>query len=408
MAPQEEDTSKRSSPDRARGRISAMVMTPDRIRHDLELPDLTDEAQSGVNPVNLVMEKIINALAEDPDSPPIVRRRGERIVTVGDNFDNLLIPPHAPSRLPQYVRYVDTGHLFRTHTSAMMPAVLREVVRGTHPDDFIVACPGITFRRDVIDPRHTDTPHQMDLWRIRKMGSGEKPVAGKELREVINMIVRVFTPSAEIRFNKTSHPYTLNGVEVEVQLTDGSWLELLEAGELNPRVLRQNGVPQPEKYTGWAIGIGLDRLAMYVKKMRDIRYLRAQSSQIRRQMSDLKPFIDISRRPPLKRKVSLVSVYQDTEVLAERLREIDPALFALIGELQIVEKTPIDKLNDSIRTRLGARAGAGQVNYLLEIDVNPVDHSPTDDEANQVVLAVYNGLNETDVPLPPFKKKRTI
>lgn len=387
-------------------RISPMVMTTDRIRRDLAVPDLTDTKQSGVNPVNLVMEKIFSVLKDNPQNPPLVMHRDERIVNVADNFDNLLIPPEAPSRLPQYARYIDEKNIFRTHTSAMIPPVLREVAKGdVHPDDFIVACPGITFRRDVIDARHTDTPHQLDIWRIKKMQKGEQPITGEEPRRVVTTIVQSLTPNPEIRFNPTSHPYTQNGFEVEVKDTDGSWLEIMEAGELNTEVLRRNGVPEPNSYTGFAMGMGLDRLAMYAKRMKDIRNLRSESPQIKRQMNDLEPFVEVSRKPPLKRKVSLVSASAEPETLAETLRDMDPTIFSLISELKVVGATPVDSLNDAIRTRLGANPGVGQINLLLEIDVNPIDHSANDDEANQVVLATYNALNETKVPLPPFKEK---
>jgi phenylalanyl-tRNA synthetase alpha chain len=88
-------------------------------------------------------------------------------VPVADNYDRLGYPAEAVTRDARYARYVDAGHMLRSHSSAMIPSALRRLAcqpRG----DVLLACPGIVYRRDVIDWQHTGAPHQLDLWRITR------------------------------------------------------------------------------------------------------------------------------------------------------------------------------------------------------------------------------------------------
>jgi len=98
--------------------------------------------------------------------------RASPIVSVADNYDRLGYPADGAARDARYTRYVCEGALLRTQTSAMIPLLLRELAAAP-PDDVVLSCPGLVYRRDVIDRLHVGEPHQVDLWRIARVPLGE-------------------------------------------------------------------------------------------------------------------------------------------------------------------------------------------------------------------------------------------
>ena len=91
----------------------------------------------------------------------IVRR--PPVVPVADNYDRLFYEPDAIARSARYSHYIDEGHMLRTHTTAAIPALLS----ATRKDRLIV-CPGLVYRRDVVDRLHVGEPHQIDIWIARR------------------------------------------------------------------------------------------------------------------------------------------------------------------------------------------------------------------------------------------------
>jgi len=124
----------------------------------------------------------------------------------------------------------------------------------------------------------------MDIWRIKK---GEPRLQRPALIDLIETVAGIVAPGAKYRANEVTHPYTVNGLEVEI-LVAGEWLELLECGEAHPRLLADCGL-NPEEYSGLAMGIGLDRAIMLIKNIDDIRILRSEDPRIKRQMTILTP-----------------------------------------------------------------------------------------------------------------------
>ena len=107
------------------------------------------------------MERAVQALAAFWECP-VHWRRGERIVTVADNYDNLGFDSADVTSYARYTRYVDDRRMLRSHSSAMIPAALRALAADpAAPGDVLLVCPGIVYRRDSIDRLHTGTPHQL-------------------------------------------------------------------------------------------------------------------------------------------------------------------------------------------------------------------------------------------------------
>ncbi|HWH65715.1 MAG TPA: hypothetical protein VNS99_06415, partial [Gaiellales bacterium] len=223
------------------------TITPQQLSAALALRDLSDPAE-GRHAMQLVADAITDALAARWRCPVVVYRAGP-VVTVAENYELLGYPPDAATRDARYTRYVDDTHLLRSHTSAMVPAALRRL--AGREEDVLVACPGLVYRRDVVDRLHVGEPHQLDLWRVRR----GKPLTAGDLDEMVDLVVSAVVPGSPHRTLDASHPYTTAGREVEVDV-DGEWVELLECGLAHPDVLAAAGL---RGHHGLAMGIGMDR-----------------------------------------------------------------------------------------------------------------------------------------------------
>src|SRR4051794_20814874 len=160
------------------------------IARALALRDLTDPS-AGAHAVQLVVDRLEAALFA-AWRVPVRRDAGPRVVAVTDNYDALLYPPDAVTRADRYTRYVDDGHVLRSHTSARIPALLREVVAP----ELLLSVPGVCYRRDVIDRQHVGEPHQIDLWRVRVGGPA---LTEADLHAMVGLVVEAVLPGAPWR-----------------------------------------------------------------------------------------------------------------------------------------------------------------------------------------------------------------
>ena len=174
------------------------TITPQQLGAALALRDLSDPAD-GPHAMQLVAAAITDALAARWRCPVVVHRAGP-VVTVAENYELLGYPPDATTRDARYTRYVDDTHLLRSHTSAMVPAALRRL--AGRDLDAVMACPGLVYRRDVVDPLHVGEPHQLDLWRVR---SGPR-LGRADLEEMIELVVSAVLPAAAIARWRRSIP----------------------------------------------------------------------------------------------------------------------------------------------------------------------------------------------------------
>jgi tRNA synthetases class II core domain (F) len=145
--------------------VTPPTLTDEQLAGALRLRDLSDPA-SGPHAMQLIVAAITDACKGEWRCP-VHTYRASRIVTVAENYEVLGYPPDAPARQARYTRYLDDGRLLRTHTSAMIPQALRRLGSGSPGAELAVACPGLVYRRDVVDRLHVGEPHQLDLWRVR-------------------------------------------------------------------------------------------------------------------------------------------------------------------------------------------------------------------------------------------------
>ncbi|MDY7104217.1 MAG: hypothetical protein S0880_23780 [Actinomycetota bacterium] len=359
-----------------------------RITAALDLRDLTDP-QAGPHAVQHLVDAATSALARRWRCEVVVHR-DRPIVSVEDNYDRLGYPPEATARDRRYTRYVSDTCLLRTHTSAMVPVALRRLAatEPVPPADVLVACPGMVHRRDVIDRLHVGTPHQVDLWRVRR---GD-PLTTADLEAMIATVVRAVLPHVEWRTEARVHPYTTDGLQIDVLADDGTWVEIGECGMADPAVLERAGI-DPGEWTGLAMGLGLDRLLMLRKGVPDIRLLRSDDSRVAAQMLHLGPWESVSDQPPIVRDVSVaVDPALDAELLGDRVREALGADARSVEAVEVLSETPGDDVPVPARARLGLRDG--QKNVLVRVVLRHPERTLTRSEANELRDRVHAALHE--------------
>jgi len=179
------------------------------------------------------------------------------------NFEALNFPPHHPARAMHDTFYFPDGRLLRTHTSGVQVRFM-----GKNPPPLRMIAAGKVYRSDS-DQTHTPMFHQVEGLLVDETSSFA------DLKGTLAEFVRAFFErDFEMRFRPSYFPFTEPSAEVDIawQQPDGStrWLEVLGCGMVHPNVLRACGI-DPEKYTGFAFGLGVERFAMLRYGVNDLR-----------------------------------------------------------------------------------------------------------------------------------------
>ena len=230
---------------------------------DVTLPGI-DSARGGLHPVSRTLERIADIFGrlgfELSDGP--------EIEDDWHNFEALNFPPHHPARAMHDTFYFDDGRLLRTHTSGVQVRYMQDLLArgGTPPLRMIAA--GKVYRSDS-DQTHTPMFHQVEGLLV------DEHASFADLKGTLAEFVRAFFErDFEMRFRPSYFPFTEPSAEVDIawQQPDGStrWLEVLGCGMVHPNVLRNVGI-DPEKYTGYAFGLGVERFAMLRYGVDDLR-----------------------------------------------------------------------------------------------------------------------------------------
>ena len=235
-------------------------------RGDLSLPGRRT-IPGAAHPLSLVLGEIIDvfvglgfAVADGPE-----------VESDYYNFEALNIPKDHPARDMQDTFYVSEDVLLRTHTS---PVQIRTMLRQRPPVRIIV--PGRVYRRDPFDMTHSPVFHQVEGLAV------DRDISMADLRGTLELFAReLFGPDSRIRFRPSFFPFTEPSAEVDVLCfackgagcrvcKQSGWLEILGSGMVHPRVLRNVGY-DPEEVTGWAFGMGVERIAMLKYGVDDLR-----------------------------------------------------------------------------------------------------------------------------------------
>ena len=174
------------------------------------------------------------------------------------NFETLNYPPDHPAFDEQMSFYVDSEHLLRTQTTAFQAHIMER----TKPP-IRAATVGKCYRYEAVDATHSHTFHQVDLLAI------DEGLSMADLKGTFAYFVRQIFGDVEIRFRPDFFPFVEPGVEVAVRWGTG-WLELGGAGMVHPNILEAQGIDS-ERYSGFAWGLGVDRMPMAKYGVNDIR-----------------------------------------------------------------------------------------------------------------------------------------
>lgn len=369
-------------------RMYIQPLTQAKLDEYLAIPDLTEDKQQ--HAISLLYEKVAEYMREAHKESDVRVYRKDPIVTVADNYDNLLIATDNISRSSTYTHYVDNEHILRTHTTAQIPAILRELA-ATRKDwnDVVILLPGLAYRRDVTDKKHVGQVHMLEMWRIVKTGK-EKPIVKHDLLDVVKGVANTAAPNWKLRIIDSPHPYTKQGIEVNAVLGDRD-IEILECGLINDQILANAGL-DPSEYSGWALGMGLDRLVMTLKDIPDVRYLRSTNPKIAAQMKDLEKYHEVSHQPAITRDMSYsVPAGYVEEDINEDIREALGDKQNILESVEILSETAYKDLPQKIQERLGI--ANDQKNILVRITLRHLERTLENKEANQIYDDIYKKIN---------------
>ncbi len=230
---------------------------------DITLPGRDAEVGT-LHPVGRTLERIAEIFA----GLGYAQAQGPEIEDDWHNFEALNFPPHHPARAMHDTFYFPDGRLLRTHTSGVQIRYMLDHVRaGLEPPLRMIAA-GKVYRSDS-DQTHTPMFHQVEGLLV------DEHASFADLKGTLAEFVRAFFGrDFDMRFRPSYFPFTEPSAEVDIawQQPDGSqrWLEVLGCGMVHPNVLRNVGI-DPERYTGFAFGLGVERFAMLREGVDDLR-----------------------------------------------------------------------------------------------------------------------------------------
>ncbi|GAB4303089.1 MAG: phenylalanine--tRNA ligase subunit alpha [Roseovarius sp.] len=239
---------------------------------DVTLP-ARPRRQGSIHPVSQVTEEVTAIFAD----MGFAVAEGPQIESDWYNFDALNIPPHHPARAEMDTFYMHRAagddrppHVLRTHTS---PVQIRSMEERGAP--LRVICPGRVYRADY-DQTHTPMFHQVEGLAI------DTDISMAHLKWCLEEFVKAFfeVDNVELRFRASHFPFTEPSAEVDIRCSwqggtlkvgeGDDWLEILGSGMVHPRVLAAGGI-DPERWQGFAFGVGIDRIAMLKYGIPDLR-----------------------------------------------------------------------------------------------------------------------------------------
>jgi phenylalanyl-tRNA synthetase alpha chain len=237
-------------------------------RIDVTLPG-RGEPPGGLHPVTRTLQRIEAILRP----AGFAVHTGPEIEDEFHNFTALNIPEHHPARAMHDTFYLPSGKLLRTHTS---PVQIRAMLAHGAPIRLIA--PGRVYRCDS-DMTHTPMFHQVEGLVV------DEAASFAELKSLLqDFVEHFFERRATLRFRPSYFPFTEPSAEVDVLSESGRWLEIAGCGMVHPRVLEAAGV-DPERYCGYAFGVGVERLTMLKYGVTDLRQFFENDLRFLRQLA---------------------------------------------------------------------------------------------------------------------------
>lgn len=255
--------------------LNAEINSAEKI--DITLP--TPKCTGSLHPRTIVQKQIEDVFI----SMGFVVEDGNEVETEYNNFTAVNVPENHPARDMQDTFWLDNGQVLKTHTSAAQNRILKK-----YPLPIRAIFPGRCFRNEDLDAGHENTFFQLEGVIVDKDVS-----VGNLIYFMKEMLSKIFKKEVEVRLRPGFFPFTEPSFEMDVRCPfcdgkgcqtckQGGWIELCPCGMIHPQVLRNGGI-DPEKYSGCAFGLGLDRMAMLTFGINDIRELNSGNLKLLKQ-----------------------------------------------------------------------------------------------------------------------------
>jgi phenylalanyl-tRNA synthetase alpha chain len=232
---------------------------------DVTMPGIF-QPQGRIHPINGIIDRIVDIFV----GLGYTVADGPEIETDYYNFEALNFLPDHPARDMQDTLYLPNGHLMRTHTSNTQIRYMQ-----SHEPPLRAVAIGRCYRRDTVDSTHAAVFHQIEFFAV------DTNITFTDLRGTIKIFLEALYGEIPVRFRPSFFPFTEPSAEVDVEW-QGKWLEVLGCGMIDPNVLKSVGY-DPEVYSGFAAGLGVERLAMVQHQIDDIRRLYTSDLRFLRQ-----------------------------------------------------------------------------------------------------------------------------
>lgn len=341
-----------------------------RMKRYLAMPDLSRTEGS---PIHEIVERILS----QPDFKNFDVIKVPEIVPTDVSFDLYGFAPDHPARSASDTYFLDDKNILRTHTTVMwyyyvnQPEVKERMQKGEAVGFFSF---GKVYRKDEIDRHHMNVFHQIDGGFL--IPKSKKVITVEDLQKVLADIAKaVFGPNIKYRFNPDTFPYTDPSLEMEVEI-NGRWIEVLGCGIMTDNLIRNLGL-DPEKWSNWAFGFGIERLAIISMDLPDIRLLWSDDERVKKQLKLDHKFVEVSKYPPIVRDISFV-VKNDfiPNDYFDFVREAAPG---------IVEQVELlDKYENA------EKFGAGKISYAFRITYRSLEKTLTSEEIDDVHKKIEN------------------
>ena len=333
-----------------------------RMQRYLAMPDLSRTAGSPICEMVNRIKSLEDFKNFDDISVP-------EIVNTEIGFDLFDFPDDHPARSKSDTYYVDDNHILRTQMTVMWYYYLNnETIKNKIANGEPVGCfaHGKVYRKDEIDRRHMNVFHQLDGWYLIPKDKGI--ITRIDLEKVlVETILAIFGNDTKYRFNPDTFPYTDNSLEMEIEI-DGKWVEVNGAGVVKSSVLEKLGVDS-SKWTGWAFGLGLERLAIISTNLPDIRLLWSNDERVKKQLILGNTYKEVSRYPAVVRDISfVVSKTFSPNDYFDLVRDV---LGDFAEEMSLIDEYEND-----------AKFGSDKKSYAYRITYRSLDKTLTDEEVN--------------------------
>ncbi len=221
------------------------------------------ETQGTLHPLTLVTNDIVRIFSDLGFEVAV----GPEMETEYYNFDALNVPKDHPARDMQDTFWIKNvpQTLLRTHTSPVQIRYMENLIKENKGLPFAIIAPGKVFRNEA-----TDSGHEAQFHQVEGLVVGENISLANLKAILLESFKKILGPDANIRLRPSFFPFVEPGVEVDI-FFNGKWFEVLGAGIVHPSVLESAGIDS-KKYSGFAFGMGIDRIAMIKFNVPDIRF----------------------------------------------------------------------------------------------------------------------------------------